>query len=113
MVARRHRASPDRVAARVGKRVRSLRNAAGLTFGDLVDKTGLGRGYISELERGLVVPTVGTLARLAAALEVTMADLVSEDSDREAIFELLRGAPERIAEARAMLTKLMAKRLLR
>jgi len=86
-----------------------FRDAAGMTFGELVQESGLGRGYVSELERGLVVPTVGTLARVAAALGVTIADLVAGDSDREVIFELLRGAPGQIADARAMLTKLLAK----
>jgi transcriptional regulator with XRE-family HTH domain len=62
----------------------------GITFDALVDSTGLGRGYISELERGLVVPTVGALSRVASGLGVTIADLVLGDSDRERIFDDLR-----------------------
>jgi transcriptional regulator with XRE-family HTH domain len=104
-MAGRHRVSPDRIAARVGRRIRALREAAGIAFGDLVARSGLGRGYVSELERGLVVPTVGTLARVAAALGVTMADLVVGDGDREAIFELLRENPELLPELRALLAK--------
>lgn len=88
----RHRRAPDALAARVGARVRTLRRDANYTFDAFVEETGLGRGYISELERGLVVPTVGTLARLAAALEVTVADLVLGDSERERLFDELRGA---------------------
>ena len=104
-MSRRHRASPDRIAARVGKKIRALRQAAGIPFGELVDRSGLGRGYVSELERGLVVPTVGTLSRVAAALGVTIADLVAGDGDREAIFELLREKPELVSELRAVLAK--------
>jgi transcriptional regulator with XRE-family HTH domain len=48
---------------------------------------------VSELERGLVVPTIGTLARVARALEVTIADLVAGETDRERLFEDLRGQP--------------------
>lgn len=70
-----------------------------------MSKTGLGRGYVSELERGLVVPTVGTLARVAAALGVTVADLVAGDGEREAIFEILRDKPELVSELRAQLAK--------
>lgn len=104
-MARRHRVAPDRIAARVGKKIRALRDAAGIPFGELVSKTGLGRGYVSELERGLVVPTVGTLARVATALGVTVADLVAGDGEREAIFEMLREKPELAAELRALLAK--------
>lgn len=100
---------PDRIAARVGKRIRDLRQAAGIPFTDFVELTGLGRGYVSELERGLVVPTVGTLARVAAALEVTIADLVLEAGDRESIFALLRANPELVPELRAVLAKLGTK----
>lgn len=88
----RHRHVPDPLAERVGARVRTLRRDADYSFDAFVEETGLGRGYISELERGLVVPTIGTLARLAAALDVTVADLVLGDSDRERLFEELRGA---------------------
>ncbi len=87
-----HRLEPDPLAARVGARIRRLRAEKDFTFDAFVGETGLGRGYVSELERGLVVPTVGTLARVAAALEVTLADLVLGDTDRERLFEELRDA---------------------
>lgn len=86
----RHRVEPDPLAAKIGLRIRRLRQQKSVTFDAFVDATGLGRGYISELERGLVVPTVGALSRVAAALGVTLADLVIGDSDRERIFDDLR-----------------------
>lgn len=63
-------------------------------FDAFVEETGLGRGYISELERGLVVPNVNTLATVAAALELTIADLVAGDSLREELFLLTRTLSE-------------------
>ncbi len=89
----RHRAAPDPLAARVGMRIRTLRKELEFAFDAFVEETGLGRGYVSELERGLVVPTIGTLARVASALEVTIADLVVGDTDRERLFEELRHEP--------------------
>jgi len=89
----RHRGQPDPLAARVGQRIRQLRKAAEFTFDAFVEETRLGRGYLSELERGLVVPTIGTLARVARALELTIADLVLGDTDRERLFEEMREAP--------------------
>ena len=71
-----------------------------------VEETGLGRGYVSELERGLVIPTIGTLARVAKALDVTVADLVVGESDRERLFvELRRADPKLLRELRDWLAK--------
>lgn len=86
----RHRTKPDPLARAVGSRVRKLRDEKKFTFDAFVEETGLGRGYISELERGLVVPTITSLAKLAAALEVTIADLVLGDSLRERLFAVTR-----------------------
>lgn len=63
------------------------RKAGGPAF---VEETGLGRGYISELERGLVVPNVRVIERVAKALEVTMADLVLGETARERLYEITR-----------------------
>ena len=91
---------------RIGQRVRSLRNAEEFGFDAFVEETGLGRGYVSELERGLVIPTIGTLARVAKALEVTVADLVLGESDRERLFnELRRADPKLMRELRDWLSK--------
>jgi transcriptional regulator with XRE-family HTH domain len=65
----------------------------GFTFDAFVGQTELGRGFVSELERGLVVPSIQTLAKVAAALEVTMADLLLGASPREKLFELTRHVP--------------------
>jgi transcriptional regulator with XRE-family HTH domain len=78
----------------IGRRVRDLRLELGFTFDAFVEETGLGRGYISELERGLVVPTVSALAKIARALELTMADLVVGGSIRERLFDATRKAEE-------------------
>ena len=87
----RHRSQPDPLSRLVGARVRRLRQEAGFTFDAFVEEVGLGRGYVSELERGLVVPSITSLARIALALEVTMADLVTVGaSQRERLFELTR-----------------------
>ncbi|HVW25639.1 MAG TPA: helix-turn-helix transcriptional regulator [Polyangiaceae bacterium] len=87
----------------MGSRIRRLRKEADFTFDAFVEETGLGRGYISELERGLVVPTLTTLDKVAAALEMTIADLVLGDTTRERLFDRLRGATDaelaRVAQA--------------
>jgi transcriptional regulator with XRE-family HTH domain len=75
------------LAKLVGARIRELRLEAEFTFDAFVEETGLGRGYVSELERGTVVPTIGTLAKVAKALQLTLADLVAiGDTRREKLF---------------------------
>jgi transcriptional regulator with XRE-family HTH domain len=81
---------PDRLAAAVGKRVRALRKAQDFSYDAFVEECGLGRGYVSELERGLVVPSLHALAKVAKTLDVTVADLVLGDSDREHLFDAAR-----------------------
>jgi len=103
----KHRAKPDPLAARFGERLKRLRREADFTFDAFVEETGLGRGYVSELERGLAVPTLSTLAKIANALELPMADLVLGDSPREKLYEATRGLDEaHISRLRDSVSKL-------
>ncbi len=108
-VAPRHRTTPDPLAARIGARIRSFRKEQRFSFDAFVEETGLGRGYVSELERGLVVPTVATLTRVARALELTLADLVVGETERERLFEDTRGMPDpRVRQLRAAALQIRA-----
>lgn len=90
----RHRTEPDPAARAVGSRIKALRVARGVSFDELVAVSGLGRGYVSELERGLVVPGLQALSQIARALSVTVADLVLGKTPREQLFELTRDLPD-------------------
>lgn len=103
----RHRTKADPLAREVGKRIRRLRLAQDFKFDAFVEETGLGRGYISELERGFVVPSLHALAKVAAALELTVADLVVGDSAREELFVAARELPD--SEIKAVLEQVRAK----
>lgn len=48
------------------------RKNAGLTQKELAERIGADKGYISRIERGLTVPTVSTLYRIAAAMGLTI-----------------------------------------
>ena len=48
------------------------RKNAGLTQQDLADRIGADKGYISRIERGLTVPTVATLYKIASAMGLTI-----------------------------------------
>ena len=52
------------------------RKARGLTQAQLAKRVGLSLGYIARLEIGMHDPPLSTLAKLAKALKVTVAELV-------------------------------------
>jgi len=96
--ARRHRTKPDPLAKVVGERIRNLRKQQDFRFDAFVEETGLGRGYVSELERGLVVPSIHSLSKVARALGLTLADIVVGETRREALFEATRGLSDEDVE---------------
>ena len=59
----------------IGKRLRALREAKGLSQGDIEHGTGLLRCYVSRVENGHTVPTLPVLERWAKALEVGLVQL--------------------------------------
>ena len=59
----------------IGDRLRELREAKELSQGDIEERTGLLRCYVSRVENGHTVPAVDTLEKLARALEVPMYQL--------------------------------------
>jgi len=54
----------------VGRKIRSLREAKGLSQGDVERRSGLLRSYISRVEGGYTAPSLTTLEKFAKALEV-------------------------------------------
>ena len=62
----------------VGRNVRRLRLAAGLSQEAFAHACGLHRTYIGGVERGERNITLATLARIAAALDTSPVDLLRE-----------------------------------
>lgn len=60
---------------RFGKNVAYYRKAAGLTQEKLGELTGLDRGYISGVERGVRNPAIVNIEKIAKALKVKPARL--------------------------------------
>ena len=59
----------------IGDRLRALREAKKFSQGDIQERTGLLRPYISRIENGHTVPSVETLEKWARALEVPLYQL--------------------------------------
>src|SRR3972149_7470568 len=65
----------------IGDRLRSLREQKSLSQGDIEKRTGLLRCYISRVENGHTVPSIETLEKLAAALEIPLYQLFYEGEE--------------------------------
>src|SRR5271170_6419828 len=59
----------------IGDRLRELRRQKKLSQGEIENRSGLQRAYLSRVENGHTVPNVETLEKWARALEVPMYQL--------------------------------------
>lgn len=91
----------NHVRAALGRRIRQLRKAKGLTQTELGDRSGgIKTGEISRFETAQRTPSIETLARLATGLNVSLPELLDfEDPgqplpEAEQITLLLRDQPE-------------------
>lgn len=71
----KRRTKPD-VRERFGTAVKFRREELGLTQEDLADKAGIHRTYLSDVERGTRNLSLVNIERLAAALSVSMSELL-------------------------------------
>ena len=62
------RRAPD-----IGGQVRRWRAERGLTLAGVAERTGLNIGYLSQIENGKAVPSIGCLSTLSDALDVPIA----------------------------------------
>lgn len=69
----------------IGTRLKKLREDRSLSQGDIEKRTGLLRCYISRVENGHTVPSLETLERLAAALEIPLYQLFFEGDAEPAL----------------------------
>ncbi len=79
-----HRVTPplSEVLVRLGDRIRDLRNRAGLSQAALGGPY-ISRAAVSAIEKGRATPSLRSLAHIAKQLDVTIAELLSEDDGRQ------------------------------
>jgi transcriptional regulator with XRE-family HTH domain len=63
----------------LAERMRQIRESKKLSQGDVQNRSGLLRCYISRIENGHSVPALETLEKIARALEVPLYELFYED----------------------------------
>lgn len=67
----------------IGPKIRRLRKLRGLTIEEVAEKANLTKGFISQLERDLSIPTVTTLKQILDVLGVSLSAFFSDISERE------------------------------
>jgi quercetin dioxygenase-like cupin family protein len=59
----------------IGPRLREARRRQGLSLAGLAERSGLTKGFLSQVERDLTSPSVGTLLRLCRVLDLPVGHL--------------------------------------
>ena len=63
---------------RVGEKIKQLREKKGLSLKEVADATGFSTALLSQMESHLVSPSLGSIIKLAKALEVRVGDFFGE-----------------------------------
>lgn len=66
----------------IGTRLRELRQERGIGLRSLAAGSGITSGFLSQIESGRVMPSVATLVRLCAVLQVHVGDVFDESGSR-------------------------------
>ena len=75
-------ADQDRTAAQIAARLRAERARRRWTLDELAARSGVSRRLIVQIEQADANPSLATLLKLAAALGVTLTDLLESQPDR-------------------------------
>ena len=62
----------------IGETIRNFRLQKGMSQGDIEKRTGLLRCYLSRVENGHTIPSLDTLAKIATAMELPLANFFAE-----------------------------------
>lgn len=71
----------------IGNRMKELRVQYGLTQQELADRAELTKGFISQLERNLNAPSIGTLLDIIQCLGTTPAEFFTDEEPEQIVFK--------------------------
>jgi transcriptional regulator with XRE-family HTH domain len=73
--------SGKEIILKVGESVKAIRKRKGLSLKDLSQRTGVDAGLLTEIEKGEVSPPLGTIIKVAKALDTKMGYFISGGED--------------------------------
>jgi transcriptional regulator with XRE-family HTH domain len=68
-------------SAQLSRRISTERSRRGWSLQDLADRSDVSRGMLSKIEREEASPTASVLVRIAAAFDLTLAELLTEHGE--------------------------------
>jgi transcriptional regulator with XRE-family HTH domain len=87
--------SSDSAAFDLSKRLWAVRKEHGLSLDALALKTGMTKGFLSLIERGLKVPSISTLLKLSQAYGISVSALLDTAKSQEPIYSLVKRGERR------------------
>ena len=78
----RHEAPKQDIVVNVGERVKYIREKHGLSLEDVYQRTNIDVSLLAQIEEGKVPPPLGTVIKLAKALEMKMGYFISGEENR-------------------------------
>ncbi|MCQ1531518.1 helix-turn-helix domain-containing protein [Lutispora saccharofermentans] len=72
----------------LGENIRNIRKSNNMTISELAELTGLSVGYISQLERNLIEPSLSSLRKVAKALEVPTYIFMEDDCNADVLTKM-------------------------
>lgn len=95
------------MASNLGDRLRSLRQARGLTTQQLADKVAVSQSYISRFENNRAVPDIELLEKILQALDSDLSSFFSLDEDEVSpdLIQLIETIKSLTPEARIKLNE--------
>ncbi len=70
----------------IGRKLKELRVAKGLTQEELADRAELSKGFISQIERDLTSPSIATLIDILQCLGTTPGEFFREEAEEQVVF---------------------------
>ena len=68
----------------IGRKIRELRIHQGKKLKDLSKKVGVTASFLSQVERGIAVPSISSLKKISDALNISIASLFDEKEEKNA-----------------------------
>ena len=93
------------IAARIGRNIAQARKAASRTQADVAEKLGIDTGSLSRMERGIIMPSIPTLDKIADELGVALWQLIGSASSSSIVMaENIITQLEKLGQRRAFVS---------
>lgn len=87
----------------IGSVLKRVRFERDFTLEETSARTGVSKAMLGQIERGVSVPTVSVLWKIATGLKVSFSELLGEEADTHAVVDFMRHEPVYEAEGRMAL----------